>query len=251
MKKNLFLSVILTLFLVSCETENNNEQFVVDFEDYQLSEDGYYNGSDKAGEDLGYGVYFNAIEIDDFNFQNLYVETEWYGVVYSSWTGFAISSKTDSVTAGYDNQYSVMAGKGALGSTKFAVVFDTAVVVLPTDNLYSPKSVMLTNTTYAYKDMQNGSFFGKQFEAGDWFKVIIKGYLGTAEVGSVEYYLADFRDGKSILSKEWKEVDLSSLGNVNYLTFSFDSSDKGDFGVNTPKYACLDNLTVEYDEILK
>lgn len=248
--KKILLVVLLAGFLVSCEKENR-EELVVDFESVDLPETGFYDGSDKTGEDLGFGMYVKTIDVDGFGFINNFIVTEWGGYEYSSWSGFAISSLTDTATVGYGNQYSVMAGEGAEGSEKFALAFDSAAVVLPADNFYYPKSVMLTNTTYAYKDIQEGGFFTKKFVDGDWFKVIIKGYLGAVETGTVEYYLADFRDNKSFIAKEWTEVDLKSLGEVTFLTFSFDSTDKGDFGVNTPKYVCLDNLVVEYDEILK
>lgn len=250
MKKNVFLAVLLGFFLISCETENK-EEIVVDFESVELGVSGYYNGSDKSGEDLGYGLYMKTIEVDGFGFINNYMVVEWGGVEFASWSGFAMSSLVDTLTSGYENQYSVMAGEGAFNSEKFAIAFDSSVIVLPTNNLYYPKSILLTNSTYAYKDMQEGSFFTRKFEDGDWFKVIITGYLGSTETGTVDYYLADFRDGKSMMSKEWKEVDLTTLGEVSFLTFEFDSSDKGDFGVNTPKYVCVDNLVCEYTEILK
>ncbi len=250
MKKNVFLAVLLGFFLISCETENK-EEIVVDFESVELGVSGYYNGSDKSGEDLGYGLYMKTIEVDGFGFINNYMVVEWGGVEFASWSGFAMSSLVDTLTSGYENQYSVMAGEGALNSEKFAIAFDSSVIVLPTNNLYYPKSILLTNSTYAYKDIQQGSLFTRKFEDGDWFKVIITGYLGATETGTVDYYLADFRDGKSMVSKEWKQVDLTTLGEVSFLTFEFDSSDKGDFGVNTPKYVCVDNLVCEYTEILK
>ncbi len=42
----------------------------------------------------------------------------------------------------------------------------------------------------------------------------------------------------------WQRIDLTSLGMVSSLSFSMDSSDKGDFGINTPTYFALDDLTV-------
>jgi hypothetical protein len=62
--------------------------------------------------------------------------------------------------------------------------------------------------------------------AGDWFKLIITGFLNKAQTAVVEYYLADFRDGKSFLSNKWNKVDVSALGKVDKVVFTFDSSDK-------------------------
>ncbi|HEB89007.1 MAG TPA: DUF4465 domain-containing protein, partial [Deltaproteobacteria bacterium] len=42
---------------------------------------------------------------------------------------------------------------------------------------------------------------------------------------------------------QWVFQDLSSLGLVKELGFSFESSDVGSFGINTPQYFAIDNLT--------
>ena len=39
-------------------------------------------------------------------------------------------------------------------------------------------------------------------------------------------------------------MDLSSLGDVTGLEFNVASSDVGDFGINTPTYFAMDDLTV-------
>ena len=65
--------------------------------------------------------------------------------------------------------------------------------------------------------------------------------LGTREV-----YLADFRDGKTTLLNTWGYVSLEEAipAKVQRLESYFDSSDKGVWGVNTPKYVCIDNVLV-------
>ena len=78
--------------------------------------------------------------------------------------------------------------------------------------------------------------------AGDWFKLTIKGYYLKAETAAVDVYLADFRNNKSFLMKDWQKVDLTALGKVDSVAFSFSSSDNGDFGMNTPAYVCIDNI---------
>lgn len=256
MKKNLLfgmLAVVAILFS-SCEDLGYQTE-IIDFEDVQLDSTGVYNGSDLSGTQFETGYYLKNIPSGAVELINEYSVTDWGGYLFESWKGFAVSSLTDSVTSGYDNQYSVKAGKGALGSKQFALVFDTARVILfhPEGKgvIQNPKvkSVMLTNSTYTYNDMRDGSPFSKKFAEGEWFKVIITGYLGTTVVGNVEYYLADFRSGKKFLNKDWVKVDISELGEVSALGFSFDSSDKGAWGVNTPKYVCVDNLTIAYKEI--
>jgi len=227
MKKNLFFSLVLvfSMFLVSCEDENL--QFIT-FEEVALT-DSAWIGSNGAGK----------FSVGDFDFMNSY-DAKW-----SSWKGFACSAKTDTKTAGYTNDLSVMAGVGAAKSAKFAVVYDTATVIC--NNAVKLSSMMLTNSTYAYLDITTGSDYSKKFVAGDWFKVIITGYRNKVKTASVDYYVADFRDGKSFVSNEWKTVDVSALGEVDVISFSFDSSDKGAWGINTPKYVCIDNIA--YSEI--
>ncbi|MBK8019077.1 MAG: DUF4465 domain-containing protein [Betaproteobacteria bacterium] len=52
------------------------------------------------------------------------------------------------------------------------------------------------------------------------------------------------RFGSDFILEGWQRIDLTSLGMVSSLSFSMDSSDKGDFGINTPTYFALDDLTV-------
>ena len=40
----------------------------------------------------------------------------------------------------------------------------------------------------------------------------------------------------------WTDLDLSQAGFLKYLVLSFDSSDKGAFGINTPTFVCIDNI---------
>jgi hypothetical protein len=256
MKKNLLfgLMAVVAILFSSCEDYGYQTE-IIDFEDVQLDSTGIYNGSDLSGTQFETGYYIKNIPSGAIELINEYSVSDWGGFLFESWNGFAVSSKIDSVTSGYDNQYSVKAGKGALGSNQFALAFDTArlIVFHPQSKTViqngKVKSIMLANSTYAYNDMRDGSAFGKKFTDGDWFKVIITGYMGTSVVGTVDYYLADFRSGKKFLNKDWVKVDISKLGEVSALGFSFDSSDKGAWGVNTPKYVCVDNLTVAYKEI--
>ncbi len=237
-KTNLYLVAILMAFVfVACEPETVieyqvpetvNPTTLVDFENVTLNANGIWNGSDLTGEFIS----SNSV------FKNSYNEG------WASWSGFACSSKNDTLTSGWVNQYSVISGAGAMKSIKFALAFDSAAFICPANSYgnFSIKSIALTNSTYTYLDMKNGSGFSKKFVAGDWYKIIITGYLNNTKKTPIEYYLSDFRNGKTFLSKTWEKVDLSSLGMVDKVTFTFDSSDKGQWGMNTPAYACIDNI---------
>ena len=229
-----FLSAAILSFLFSsCQQETPlpdsfTVSTVADFENVKLNSDSIWNGSDGSGSFTTKVATFNNS----------------YNSAWFSWSGFACSAKKDKITSGYANQYSVSAGSGASGSKQFALAYGTA-TMLCEGNVYgnfSIKSIMLTNSTYTYLDMKNGSLYSKKFADGDWYKISITGYLNNVKTASVDYYLADFRNGKTFLSNTWNKVDVSALGNVDKVIFSFDSSDKGQYGINTPTYACIDNI---------
>lgn len=220
---NLILSLaILGFSFISCKQETEINTTVVDFEDVAMNPDSISKTSSFISGNSNFSINDDAF---------------WNG-------GIVSSSHNDTVTIGYKNQYSSITGSGALNSKQYGVVYSPGSFTCPANinGTYSIKSMMVTNSTYAYLDMKNGSVYGKIFATGDWFKVIIKGFKTKVPTSNVEVYLADFRDGKSILLKTWKKIDLSALGQVDSVTFAFDSSDKGQFGMNTPAYACIDNI---------
>ena len=162
----------------------------IDFEScgVTLNSDGYWDGSD-----LSYGFTVSGV-----TFWNQY-NTAWGG--YSD-GGFHLSTLTDKETPGAVNQYSVYGNGGAAGSATFAVVYYSEYTAKNVENyaqmiLTNPATlgtVMVTNSTYTYLAIKNGESPATAFTDGDWFKVVFTGYDDTdAEIGSVEFYLADFR----------------------------------------------------------
>lgn len=159
--------------------------------------------------------------------------------------GIVCSSNRDTVTSGYLNQYSCIAGSGALKTSKFGVLYAPGSFTCPANEngAYTIKSIMVNNTTYAYLDMKMGNPpFSKKFVSGDWFKVSIKGFKSKIETAGVDVIMADFRDGKTFIMNKWQKVDLNALGKVDSVAFSLSSSDNGNFGMNTPAYVCIDNI---------
>lgn len=236
-KLSLF-ALCLGFIFVSCQPESEILQTVVDFENVTLT-NGVWYGTDNTG----------SFKTANATFYNSYDSATYDGYTMYFWSGFACSAKTDTITSGYANEFSTMAGSGASNSKQFALAYDSASVSCAADKNGNFKvvSVMLTNSTYAYYDMLNGSAFGKKFATGDWFKVTITGFLQNKEIGKTEYYLADFRNNKTFLSRNWEKVDLSLLGTVDRLSFTFDSSDKFGEWMNTPAYVCIDNIVFEQE----
>jgi len=65
--------------------------------------------------------------------------------------------------------------------------------------------------------------------------------------------LADFRfedNSMDYIVDEWTFIDVSSLGGGSsipktQLVFTLSSTDNGQFGMNTPAYFCLDDITID------
>jgi len=170
-----------------------------------------------------------------------------YDTTYGSWSGWSVSSATDTTTPGYLNQYSAITGSGQ-GDAYYGV----ATSFTPNDayiNLTgAPVSVSYTNTTYAYLSMIDGDSFAKKFAAGDYFTFHLDGYTGAngtgADLGFVTGTLANYTSDASTPLSTWATLDLTSLKGAKSLSLSFQSSDVGPFGINTPTYAAFDNLVV-------
>ena len=234
MRKITFLMTAVLLSAVS-----NLLAQTATFDDLTLEPDSFWNGSDLSGGFYDEGVYFVN-----------YYDTS-YGGFWNG--GFAYSNMVDSVTAGYTNEYSVMAGHAYSGDN-FAVVnpgaYNTSYVKL--SEISKIDGFYITNSTYAYISMRDGDDYAKKFggDSGDdpdWFKLTAYGYSGTTLTDSAEFYLADYRfsdNSQDYIVKEWKWFDLSALGNVDSVVFKLNSSDVGDYGMNTPAFFCMDNLSI-------
>jgi hypothetical protein len=177
-----------------------------------------------------------------------------FGGGFTGWEGFAYSNKTDTITAGFGNQYSAIPGHGSGNSSIYGIGFVGGsvqpTITLPTGS--SPISVDLTNTTYAYLSMRDGDPFAKKFGGAsgndpDFFKLTITGRdSADSIVGTVDFYLADFRfanNAQDFLISDWTTVPLNALNGAQTLGFTLASSDNGAFGMNTPAYFAIDNLT--------
>lgn len=205
---------------------------VVNFDALTFDSTGVWNGSDLSG----------LYEEDGFRFYNS------FDTIWSSWSGFSVSSITDSVTEGWGNQYGLSSGEAYSGTnfalaTNYATISSEAKVI---DGFY------ITNSTYSALSMLNGDGFAKKFggETGDdtdWFKLSVIGKLDSMVTDTVEFYLADYRfedPAQDYIVTDWTWLDLNVLGNVTELSFELSSSDLGAWGMNTPAYFCMDDLTI-------
>ena len=232
-------AAMAVLTFASCQKDDGVVEKRITFEDVTLNNNGYQNN------------FPNGLLLSDVRFSNNYSNES--GFVY--WYGFAVSSNTDMLTADYSNQFSVYGTGGAGGSKQFAVAYqdnfngvDSTYLQLSPGKELRFKSLEINNSTYTALTIKNGNDFAKKFESGpgeegDWFKVVITGYDANGlKTRDIDFYLADYRNNATIFCDDWQTVNLLPLGSVNRITFRFESSDTGSFGINTPTYACIDNI---------
>lgn len=242
-------SATLSLHVSTNEIREADGTQTIGFEDVggSLDAEMFDNGSDQRG----------GFRSGSVSFANE------YSAQFGSWSGWAYANVTDTVTAGFTNQFAAYAGGGAEGSETFAVAGGYGVspptIELPeTFDGASFESIAITNTTYAASSMLQGDAFAKQFggetgEDPDFFLLTIEGFgVDGDSVGLIDFYLADYRFEDHTLDyviDEWTSVDLSSLVDATSLQFRLSSSDVGNFGMNTPAYFAIDQLVVNRSDV--
>ncbi len=227
----------------------------VTFEGLLTGAEEFYNG------DSGIGNNSNGWSADGVFFNNSFSD---FGGGFTGWTGWSYANITDNATPGFGNQYSAFPGGGSDGTgapggvnvgQTYAIAFaDDAYFNLPDAMMI--QSADLTNTTYAGLSMRDGDAFAKPFGGAsgndpDFFRVTFTGFAGLdmtgGTTGALTFDLADYTfvdNSQDFIIGDWVPTDLTALGNARSVGLSFASSDVGAFGINTPTYVALDNLTL-------
>ncbi|NLA15635.1 MAG: DUF4465 domain-containing protein [Bacteroidales bacterium] len=254
---SIFGILCLSVLLVQCHPciPGEPEPFLITFEHAEAASlvnstygDNLYDGSYVPYRDQETGL----------NFSYHFTSQSFDGYEFTTWDGIVLSQMNDTQTPGYLNQCSVFykdpeTGKGGHNrSGTFALVYigeEEASMYFEDPNTEMVfHTVFITNSTYTALSMLHGDAFTKAFsyEDQDWLKLTFTGYSKEGHLtGTVAYYLADFRTSTSPgVTTTWQKVDLTPLGRVNKVAFSLESTDMGDWGMNTPAYFCMDNLIV-------
>ncbi|MBI9052283.1 MAG: DUF4465 domain-containing protein [Bacteroidales bacterium] len=210
------------------------------------------------------GLYESVTQTNtsgSFDFKN--TVTNWGSM--TSWTGVAVSNRTDNTNPGdVANQFNSAAGGDIDGDGNYSVIYDSnsggmnmgpdytiSFKLADFPNGRTVSGCYIANSTYGTTSMKESDGFAKKFGGADgndpdWFKITAEGISKEGNsTGSIDFYLADFRfedNAKDYILENWKWFDLSSLGNVIKVQFTMSSSDAGQYGMNTPSYFCLDNL---------
>ena len=240
MKRIFYAASLVALMGATVANAQETTDVVVGFENQVLNEQGFWCGdTNGTAKDNGYGgtTYACVYEEGAAQFNTS------YSVSY--WSGFAVSSRTetDFQQGAYltpddtPDQFNNIAGKAYDGSN-FCVITTYGETV----DFTAPaqlKGFWFVNSAYTAEVIKNGNAYAHKFEATDWLTCTVTGTQADGTTKTVDIKLAENGD----YVKEWQFADLSALGTVSSLSFSFSGSDSGDWGVNTPAYICIDNLT--------
>lgn len=215
---------------------------LTDFNNWSTAKDTFDKGESGNG----------GFKVNDYFFTNS------YNLAWNTWSGFALSNMFDTTTSDYTNEFSSISGQDT--GNKYLVGYGRASIYLPYDNqrflINSNADVVLkvSNSTYAYRTMENGNQFAKKFGGASGMdkdflvlKIAAIDYNGKT-TDTFSHYLADFRSSNPanhFIQKSWEDVYLTRLfTDFTPVRFDFwlEGSDTGQYGLNTPAYFCLDNV---------
>ncbi len=257
--RNCAMTLVVAMALTGCSDDDEPEIYddlVVSFDSSAISynADGYWSDC--------YNVGATGLSVDGLFFSHVASVTsyEWDGEIYSYsvWCGFCPSKSTDTADYSLDDwtlhQWNSITGGGVSGSSDpYLVGFwdvseesdpaEPALSITYGGKQFRPKEIYVTNNTYGYYSLKNGTAYNTAFAAGDYFTLRVYGSLNGSTVSYVDVSLAE---GADILSS-WERVDLSALGTVDMIYFQMISSDTGIWGMNNPAYFCLGRLTIGLD----
>ena len=223
---------------------DNKQSVTITFEDATLNADGFWCG-DESGvkfDNWGSDAYACFYKEGPATFPVNYTPA------WSSWSGFAVSSRTEntfnSATMTPD-QFNSAAG-GAHNGKNFCVVYPYG-ESLDFDGAVTVKGFWVCNSAWTVDAILNGDGMSPgKFEADDFLKCIIMPVPANGGLSGARIEIDLAKNGDYI--KDWQYIDLSgvdALKNIISLSFSFDGSKKNDYGLTTPTYVCIDDIELE------
>ena len=175
-------------------------------------------------------------------------DTSWGGYWKDQWA-FSRKNVTTLEPSDFSKHlYATKAGKGAEEEGEvYAIGTQNAYFLNPDPINQNVDGFYITNTTFAYNSMAFGDNFAKKFNAADKdsFVLNIHLFLSGKLQKTQQVILADFRSSdttKHILLDTWQWVGLMTT--TDSIQFELQSSDVGDFGINTPLYFALDKIAI-------
>ena len=113
---------------------------------------------------------------------------------------------------------------------------------------FEPVGVYICNHPWPYYGCEHGDGFGAPFAEGDYFELIAHGVAADGSETTVSINLVEFTNGQLHALNDWTFFDLSSLGEVESVYFTMNSTDTGAYGMNTAAYFCMDKFQVKGED---
>jgi hypothetical protein len=110
---------------------------------------------------------------------------------------------------------------------------------------FEPVGVYVCNHPWPYYGCLHGDGTGRAFEEGDYFELTAHGVAADGTETTTSINLVEFVDGQLNALNDWTFFDLSSLGEVESVYFTMNSTDSGAYGMNTAAYFCMDMFQVK------
>ena len=240
MKKFFYLAMALCMgfALTSCDDEDESvTTATLTFEGSKWSaliDTDQYNGPLLYGENAA-----NYKWLDGITTLNGGMTLAWGGLYGFAEGGTAISNYVDADIQNHASYNYQLAVPQSNGSENFVIVYCDASIQFAEGTKHLIKSMDISPTTYQLGVTLYGDGYAASLAESGNLTITI-----TADNGkTLDIDLA--RDGNVL--RTWTTFDLSSLGEVNKLTFTIDGSDRSDWGVKHPKYFAFDNVVVEMD----
>lgn len=114
---------------------------------------------------------------------------------------------------------------------------------------FKPVGVYVCNHPWPYYGCEHGDGYGRAFAEGDHFDLTAVGVDADENETSTTIRLVEFTNGELKALNDWTFFDLSSLGEVESVYFTLNSTDVGDYGMNTAAYFCMDKFQVEDNSV--
>lgn len=254
----LFVSALFAASVSSClgGDDNGTQTLVhsVESPDLKFNGQGVYQDVNTPSTD-------NQININGLTFSRD-VNTE-----YKSFTGFQPSQVRDTVVPNDyipDHQWGVV-DLATPPANKFTFLVgywnsseDTNTVpMVPSCKItpaygvktFSPQYIFVGNSAVAYKAMRYGLEFARPFNRdNDRLTLLIYGVRNGIRTQPVKVTLGANIGGQLSMLSQWTSVDVTSLGEVEYLYFQMESTDMGQYGINTPTYFCYYGMQIKYEQ---
>lgn len=109
---------------------------------------------------------------------------------------------------------------------------------------FKPAGVYVCNHPWPYYGCVHGDGFARAFEEGDYFELTAHGVDADGNETTASINLVDYTNGQLNALNDWTFFDLSSLGEVESVYFTLNSTDSGAYGMNTAAYFCMDKFQV-------